>query len=73
MSAALELAQFGITANLVHPPVTDTGWVNDAVRAMVDQDPQSLGVASPGEVAEVVAFLASDRARRITANLVHMR
>ena len=27
MSAALELARYGITANMVHPPVTDTGWV----------------------------------------------
>jgi 3-oxoacyl-[acyl-carrier protein] reductase len=31
MSAALELARFGITANMVHPPVTDTGWVTGAV------------------------------------------
>jgi len=73
MSAALELAPYGITANLVHPPVTDTGWVNDAVREAVEKDPQSLGVASPDEVAEVIAFLVSDSARRITANLIHMR
>ena len=32
MSAALELAPYGVTANMVHPPVTDTGWVTDAVR-----------------------------------------
>ena len=35
MSAALELARFGITANMVQPPVTDTGWVSDAVRDAV--------------------------------------
>ena len=29
MSAALELASRGITANIVDPPVTDTGWVTD--------------------------------------------
>jgi 3-oxoacyl-[acyl-carrier protein] reductase len=40
MSAALELAPFGITANMVHPPVTDTGWVTGAVR--------EHGAASPG-------------------------
>lgn len=27
MSAAYELADLGITANIVHPPVTDTGWI----------------------------------------------
>jgi 3-oxoacyl-[acyl-carrier protein] reductase len=73
MSAALELAPLGITANLVHPPVTDTGWVTDAVRKMVDEDQRSLGVADPEEVAEVIGFLASDGARRITANLIEMR
>jgi len=26
MSTAMELATLGITANVVHPPVTDTGW-----------------------------------------------
>ncbi|MGH3267069.1 MAG: SDR family NAD(P)-dependent oxidoreductase, partial [Trebonia sp.] len=30
MAAALELAAHGITANMVYPPVTDTGWVTDA-------------------------------------------
>ena len=32
MSAALELGRRGVTANMIHPPITDTGWVNDAVR-----------------------------------------
>src|SRR5207237_3137676 len=35
MSAAAELAGLGITANMVHPPVTDTGWVTPAVRGFV--------------------------------------
>jgi 3-oxoacyl-[acyl-carrier protein] reductase len=73
MSAGLELAPLGITANLVHPPVTDTGWVTDAVRKMVEEDTGSLGVAEPDEVAEVIAWLVSDSARRITANLIQMR
>jgi 3-oxoacyl-[acyl-carrier protein] reductase len=33
MSAAFELAVHGITANLVHPPVTHTGWVTPAGRS----------------------------------------
>lgn len=27
MSAAFELARFGITSNVAHPPVTDTDWI----------------------------------------------
>ena len=73
MSAAFELASMGVTANIVHPPVTDTGWVTDAVRQAVLDDPQLLHVAQPEEVAEVIAYLASDGARLITANLIRLR
>ena len=73
MSAALELARYGITANMVHPPVTDTGWVNDAVRKAVADSPTMFHVATPDEVAEVIAYLASDAAALITANAIVLR
>ena len=73
MSAALELAPFGITANMVHPPVTDTGWVTDAVRQAVTASAALIHVASPAEVAEVIAYLASDAAALITANVITLR
>jgi 3-oxoacyl-[acyl-carrier protein] reductase len=73
MSAALELAPFGITANMVHPPVTDTGWVTDAVRDTVAASPALIHIASPDEVAEVIAYLASDGAALITANVITLR
>jgi 3-oxoacyl-[acyl-carrier protein] reductase len=73
MSAALELAPFGVTANMVHPPVTDTGWVTDAVRDMVAASPTLVHVATPDEVASVIAYLASDAAVLITANTIALR
>jgi len=73
MSAALELAPFGVTANMVHPPVTDTGWVTDAVRQHVAASSTLIHVASPDEVAEVIAYLASDDAALITANVITLR
>jgi 3-oxoacyl-[acyl-carrier protein] reductase len=73
MSAAIELGGYGITSNVVHPPVTDTGWVTDAVREFVAASEELVHVARPEEVAEVIAFLASDHARLITANVVHLR
>jgi 3-oxoacyl-[acyl-carrier protein] reductase len=72
-SAAAELGPLGITANVVHPPVTDTGWVTDQVRAAVAGDPDLLHVADPADVAEVVAWLCSDAARMVTGNVVRMR
>jgi len=73
MSAAIELAPFGITANMVHPPVTDTGWVTDAVRDAVAADPMFVHIASPIEVAGVIAYLASDAAALITGNVITLR
>jgi 3-oxoacyl-[acyl-carrier protein] reductase len=73
LAAATELGRYGVTANLVHPPVTDTGWVNDEVRAFVAADPDHLHVAEPEDVAEVVAWLCSDAARMVTGNVLRMR
>jgi 3-oxoacyl-[acyl-carrier protein] reductase len=73
MSAAVELAAFGVTANMVHPPVTDTGWVTDRVREAVAASPGHIHIATPAEVAEVIAYLASDAAGLITANVIRLR
>lgn len=73
MSAAFELASVGITANIVYPPVTDTGWVTDAVRKNVRYRPDLIHIVKPEEVAQVITYLASDHAKLITANVVHLR
>jgi 3-oxoacyl-[acyl-carrier protein] reductase len=73
MSAAFELSGLGITANMVHPPVTDSGWVTDAVRDLVAASHELLHVVSPAQVAEVIAYLASDAAALITGNVIRLR
>lgn len=73
MSAAFELAERGITANVVHPPVTDTGWITDEVRARVDSSRDLVNIATPEQVAEIIAFLCSDEAGLVTANRIHLR
>ena len=73
MTAALELAPYGVTANAVHPPVTDTGWVTEEVRQVVERRSDLIHVASPDDVAEVITWLVSDAARLVTANVVHLR
>jgi len=73
MSAAAELAGLGITANIVHPPVTDTGWVTDAVRAFVERSDEHHHVATPDEVADVIGWLCTDAARLVTGTVVRMR
>ncbi|HEU4354027.1 MAG TPA: SDR family oxidoreductase, partial [Actinomycetota bacterium] len=73
MSAAVELAAHGVTANMVHPPVTDTGWVTEEVERAVADSPDMFHVASAVEVAMIIAYLVSDHARLITGNVIRLR
>lgn len=73
MSAAIELADLGVTANVVHPPVTDTGWITDDVRAVVATSSEHDGIADPDDVAKVIAWLCSDAAGRVSGNVIRMR
>jgi 3-oxoacyl-[acyl-carrier protein] reductase len=73
MSAAIELAELGVTANVVHPPVTDTGWVDDDVRAFVASSHELTHVAAPDEVAEVIGWLCTDAAALVSGNVIRLR
>lgn len=74
--AALELGAAGIRVNAVAPGPIDTpiiapGLSIPAVReAMAERTPLAPRVGKPEEVADVVAFLASDAARWITGEIV---
>jgi len=73
MSASIELASDGVTANVVYPPVTDTGWITDEVRAFVDTSSDHVHIAEPADVAEVIGWLCTDAARLLTGNIVRLR
>ncbi|MFG1696818.1 SDR family NAD(P)-dependent oxidoreductase [Nonomuraea sp. NPDC049309] len=72
MSAARELGRHGITANMVHPPVTDTGWINEKVASAHAAGGVLPEVAQPDDVAEVITFLASHQGRRVTGQVIKM-
>lgn len=70
-SLALEVASRGITVNAVAPGIIETGMSEgsfdaDAIKKLVPM--QRAG--KPGEVADLVAFLASDRAAYISGQIV---
>lgn len=73
LSAAAEMAADGVTANVIYPPVTDTGWITDEVRAFVARDLQHHHIAQPSEVAEVIAWLCADAGRVVTGNVLRLR
>jgi len=73
LSAAAELADLGITANAVHPPVTDTGWITAEVeRAVADSD-ELTHIARPEDVAAVIAYLAGEQSWLVTGNVIRLR
>jgi len=73
MTAAAELAALGITVNAVMPPVTDTGWVTDPVREFVATSWGHHHVATPEEVAGVIAWLCADESWLVTGNRIVLR
>jgi 3-oxoacyl-[acyl-carrier protein] reductase len=73
MAAATELGRRGVTANMIHPPITDSGWVNDSVREFAATSSDHFHVADPAEVAGVIAWLCSEEARMVTGNVIRMR
>jgi len=69
--AAIDLAQLGIRVNSVHPGPIDTPMVGNFTQHDRDEWSQTVPLArfgEPEEVAEMVAFLASDKARYITGS-----
>jgi 3-oxoacyl-[acyl-carrier protein] reductase len=73
MTASIELAPQGITANVVYPPVTDTGWITDDVRRHVEESTDHWHIAQPAEVAEVIAWLCTPAADLVTGNVIRLR
>ena len=73
LSAASEMARDGVTANVVYPPVTDTGWITDDVRDFVDQDHDHHHIATPDEVAETVVWLCAKANHLVTGNIIRLR
>ncbi|EFL22261.1 2,3-dihydro-2,3-dihydroxybenzoate dehydrogenase [Streptomyces himastatinicus ATCC 53653] len=78
-SLGLELAEYGIRCNVVSPGSTDTDMLRSLWSAESDRqttldgsmDTYKTGIplrriAEPGDIADAVVFLASDRARHIT-------
>jgi NAD(P)-dependent dehydrogenase (short-subunit alcohol dehydrogenase family) len=73
---ALELAPYGITVNAVGPGPTGTERVRGHYTAE-EWDERGRGIpfgrcAEPDEIADAVLFLASDRARYITGQTLHV-
>ncbi len=69
-SIALEVAKYGITVNCVAPGPTQTGWIDDDLeRAVIPLIPMGE-LIQPEDIAESILFLASEKARMITGQVI---
>jgi 3-oxoacyl-[acyl-carrier protein] reductase len=71
-SAAHELGRYGITVNIVAPGPVQTGWLRPDEEASIARRTPLGRVGRPEDIADVVAFLASDEARWLTGQLLYV-
>ncbi len=71
VSLSLALAPRGITVNAVNPGPTDTGWMDDDLKALLLPRFPMGRIGEPADAARLVAFLASPEAGWITGQILH--
>lgn len=71
LAAAVELADLGVTANVVNPGATDTGWMSPEIEQHVRSYNLQPRVGLPSDVANLVSFLCSPEGQWVNAQLLH--
>ena len=69
-SIAMEVGQYGITVNCVAPGPTQTGWIDEELeKAVLPLIPMG-NLIDPTDIANTIAFLASEQARFLTGQVI---
>lgn len=71
LAAARELAHLGITANVINPGATDTGWMTPQLKAKLVEENPLRRVGQPLDVANLVSFLCSEGGGWINGQLLY--
>lgn len=65
------LAKRGITINAVNLGPTDTGWMDDELKAGILAKSPMGRIGMPSDAARLIGFLASDAAEWVTGQVMH--
>lgn len=71
LGAAHELAGTSITANVVNPGPTETGWIDDDLRATLVARTAAGRLGEPEDCANLVSFLCSPAGAWVNGQLLH--
>lgn len=71
LAAATEFKDRGITANVINPGATDTGWMTEALMEEVRERTLLGCVGTPQDCAHLVKFLCSREGGWINAQLLY--
>lgn len=71
-AAAIELAPYGITVNVVSPGPVQTGWMSREIEEQVVPSIPMRRVGQPEDIADAIVFLASAQARWITGQVLYV-
>jgi 3-oxoacyl-[acyl-carrier protein] reductase len=71
-AAASELGQYGITVNVVSLGPIQTGWITPEMERQIALETPLRRVGQPQDVADVIVFLASEQARWLTGQIIHV-
>ena len=71
-SAAHELGRYGITVNIVAPGPVQTGYLRPDEEIEIGRKTPLGRVGRPEDIADVVVFLATDKARWLTGQLLYV-
>ena len=70
IAAAEELRDRGITANVINPGPTDTGWMDDELKAEILKGTFLNRIGKPEDCANLVNFLCSKEGGWINGQLI---
>lgn len=71
IAAAEENRNKGITANVVNPGATDTGWMNQELESYIKDSTLLNRIGQPDDCANLIEFLCSDKGGWINGQLLY--